>query len=76
MHLLSNVLLSVIVAAQSLYAQHSTGGISAVPIAPPSPTTISESASFSESRNILKNAVFGKFHNHFKSIVALFDVVH
>lgn len=54
------MLLSVTVAAQTLYVQHCAVAIPAAPGAPSSPTTISESASVSEPKNTVKNAISGQ----------------
>ncbi|KAJ1522739.1 hypothetical protein ONE63_001898 [Megalurothrips usitatus] len=57
---LSNVLLNVMVAARSLCTHHysaSSAATTNVPPAPPSPTTISETASVSESRNLMRNSL-------------------
>lgn len=62
--ILSNVLLSVTAVLSSLIKQHLqtvATGSNLGPAAPPSPTTISESASVSESRNLMKNTLCEPF---------------
>ncbi|KAK3912926.1 Vacuolar protein sorting-associated protein 13B [Frankliniella fusca] len=62
--ILSNVLLSGSVVLHSLITEHLhavPSGSNPVPAAPPSPTTVSESASVSETRNLMKNALCEPF---------------